>query len=305
MTNTGKLTNQQLTTVPVASNVAVVVITYNAERTLDQCIRSILSQSHPPAEIIAVDAGSTDGTLAILRSFPTLTILTSTPGFAAQRNLGAKRATSDYLLFIDSDMVLPGNLISEALEHANYGADALVIPETFSSYGLWGAVRSYERQFYDGVEWMESARWFRRSVFETLGGYDERCCLGEEWDLDERARQSFCVQRTTSPIWCNEGRVSLLKLLNKKAYYADISDGFSVFKRKHPIRASLVLNPRERLKLFINNRQLVYRHLFLFSAMAFLGSAEYLVSRIGPLRHVFAANPWIRNPVDDQQGANP
>lgn len=279
---------------PSDCSVAVIVITYNAARTLSRCVRSIIDQSHPVAEIIAIDAGSTDDTLEILRTFSGVSILSSPPGFAAQRNLGAAHASSDYLLFIDADMVLPRDLVSDGLQLAKAGADALVIPETFSSYGPWGAVRSYERQFYDGVDWMESARWFRRDVFKQLGGYDETCALGEEWDLDERARQSFSVQRMTATIWCDEGRIEFRRLLKKKAYYSKISDGFSVFRRKHPYRASLVLNPRARSNLFWKKRQLIRRHPLLFAGIVCLGSAEYLVSIFTPLRDAIAGNPWLR-----------
>ena len=49
--------------------VSIITVTYNSEKYLQDCINSILSQHHPDIEHIIVDGGSTDNTLAIIKSY--------------------------------------------------------------------------------------------------------------------------------------------------------------------------------------------------------------------------------------------
>ena len=93
--------------------VSVLLACWNAERYVGDAVRSILDQQPAPAEIIAVDDGSTDGSAAILGSFaPPVTLLTQpNRGVAAALNLAAAHATGDAIAFLDADdLWLPGKL---------------------------------------------------------------------------------------------------------------------------------------------------------------------------------------------------
>jgi glycosyltransferase involved in cell wall biosynthesis len=50
--------------------VSIIIATYNAEATLDRCLKSVMSQSYEPKQIVVMDGMSTDGTLEILRQYP-------------------------------------------------------------------------------------------------------------------------------------------------------------------------------------------------------------------------------------------
>ncbi len=84
---------------------SVVIAAYNAEQTLVRAIRSVLDQTWPAHELIVVDDGSTDGTLALARSFGERVVCVHQPnaGVSAARNAGAERATGDWLAFLDAD----------------------------------------------------------------------------------------------------------------------------------------------------------------------------------------------------------
>ena len=89
--------------------VSILVPAFNAERWLPDTIRSVLSQSWSPLEIIVVDDGSTDGTAEVAASFaPTgVTLLQqSNCGAPAARNRALRASTGDYIQYLDADDLL-------------------------------------------------------------------------------------------------------------------------------------------------------------------------------------------------------
>src|SRR5512140_2808389 len=97
--------------------VSVVMPAYNAERTVREAVDSVLSQTGAELELIAVDDGSTDGTLAVLSAIddPRLVIVSGrNAGAAAARNRGIARARGGTVAFIDADDVwLAGKLAAQ------------------------------------------------------------------------------------------------------------------------------------------------------------------------------------------------
>lgn len=100
--------------------VSVVIPTHNRENRLPAAIRSVLDQSLRPSEIIVIDDGSTDGTLALMERFPgVLYIQQENQGVSLARNHGIRVAKHEWIAFLDSDDEwLPGKLAKqwEALE---------------------------------------------------------------------------------------------------------------------------------------------------------------------------------------------
>ncbi|KRA84445.1 glycosyltransferase family 2 protein [Altererythrobacter sp. Root672] len=91
-----------------APRFSVITPLYNKAPHVEATIRSALSQSRPPEEIIVIDDGSTDGGLEIVRAIQDerVRILTRSPpgpgGYAA-RNLGIRAAKGDWVAFLDAD----------------------------------------------------------------------------------------------------------------------------------------------------------------------------------------------------------
>ncbi len=86
--------------------VSVVVCAYNAERTMDACLTSLAVLNYPDYEVIVVNDGSRDRTLAIAESHPYCRIISQpNMGLSFARNLGAEAATGEIIAYTDSDCV--------------------------------------------------------------------------------------------------------------------------------------------------------------------------------------------------------
>lgn len=91
--------------------VSVIVPVCNAQRTLGACLDSILTQSYGALEMLLVDDGSKDQSLAILRDYAqkdkrTRVFSQANNGVSAARNLALNHAIGQYVQFVDSDDVL-------------------------------------------------------------------------------------------------------------------------------------------------------------------------------------------------------
>ena len=92
-----------------APRLSVVVITLNEEDRIQECLASVTWAD----EIIVVDAGSGDKTVALAREFTDHVTIRAWEGFAAQKNFGIERATGDWVLSLDADELVEPALRDE------------------------------------------------------------------------------------------------------------------------------------------------------------------------------------------------
>lgn len=85
----------------------MIIPTYNRAASLEVAVRSVLAQTHRPAEVIIVDDGSVDGTAELCASFPEPVryIRQENAGVSAARNRGLREARGEYIALLDSDDV--------------------------------------------------------------------------------------------------------------------------------------------------------------------------------------------------------
>lgn len=107
---------------------SIIVPSYNSEKFLDRCLKSIFTAvAFAPkvkTEVIVVDNGSSDGSLEVARDFAKKSpmevrvLQCQTPGAAAARNFGAKEAKGKYLWFIDADDTITQDAVELLIEKA-------------------------------------------------------------------------------------------------------------------------------------------------------------------------------------------
>jgi glycosyltransferase involved in cell wall biosynthesis len=95
---------------PRAAAVSAVIPVYNGEAGIEAAVASVWAQTQPPAELVVVDDGSTDGTPELLRrlgrSEPRIRVVTQpNGGEAAARNAGVRAARHPLIAFLDHDDV--------------------------------------------------------------------------------------------------------------------------------------------------------------------------------------------------------
>lgn len=113
---------------PGAPIISIVVPMYRCEQTVAACIRSILSQSAPELELIAVDDGSPDRAAVIVREFAEAdarvrVLSQKNGGVSRARNAGIEAACGEYVLFVDADDELPEDAVKTLLEAAKEKPD--------------------------------------------------------------------------------------------------------------------------------------------------------------------------------------
>ena len=207
--------------------VSVIITTKNEEKNIENCLQSIKRQTYPQdkIEIIVVDNNSNDRTKEVARKY-TDKVFNWGPERSAQRNLGVKQASGKYILYLDADMILSENVISECVNKCEKeGLVALYIPEKIIGSGFWIKVRDFERSFYNTTV-IDCVRFVRRNKFLEIGGFDKNLTGPEDWDFDRRIKEIGKVDITDAPIYHNEGRFNFRQYLNKKSYYAKTFDKY-------------------------------------------------------------------------------
>lgn len=100
------------------SVVSIIIPTYCEEENIEWCLRSVRKQKFEKGKIetIVVDSDSPDNTKSIAKRYADKVVNIKDRGVGKARNVGAKKATGELLLFLDADTVLDSRFIAEIYE---------------------------------------------------------------------------------------------------------------------------------------------------------------------------------------------
>lgn len=203
--------------------VSVILPTYNCAAFLAQAVESILAQSYRPLEVIAIDDGSSDGTLELLHGFgePVRVFAQANAGPAAARNRAVAEARGEYLAFLDGDdLWLPGH--TEALVACATAPGAT--PVVYGNWQVWlpradgsyppldppatvddaeldpsGSGWIYTRMLFDSMIHIIGSL-VHRSVFDAVGGFDTTLRTGSDYDFWLKVTRRFQVTKLRRPV---------------------------------------------------------------------------------------------------------
>lgn len=206
--------------------VSIIIPTKNSSEFLENTLKSIRDQSYKNIETIIVDGKSTDGTLPLAKKYKANVfqlmpkVKKGTFDAPFRRNYGVKKSQGQLVYYVDADMVLPKNLIHEAVELCSK-YDALIIPEDSYGVGVWASAKNLERRCYWGDDLIESPRFFKKNVWNKVGGLDQKLAGGrDDGDLYEKLKEGgYKVGRTKNIVKHNEGKLTVKKLFKKKYMY--------------------------------------------------------------------------------------
>jgi len=181
-------------------SVSVIMPTYNAGVRIGVAIGSVLTQTHGEVELIVIDDGSTDDTVAIARGFgDRVTILQQeNAGPNAARNTGLRHASGDVVALCDSDDVLLPNYLAEALAvlaaapartwvtcASELMTDDGLKPYGYSPFGEVPADRQREAILQGNIVSIFSV--FPRAMATEIGPFNEQLKRAEDWEYWARA----------------------------------------------------------------------------------------------------------------------
>jgi glycosyltransferase involved in cell wall biosynthesis len=184
----------------ISSDVAALVVAFNAERFLGQALASVFAQTVVPDQVVVVDDGSTDGTAAVAAADPRVEVIELDHGGASRaRNVGLDRCDRGFVALLDADDVWLPTKIERQLAVLRDGAadaafcrmDEFVEPDVDV-----GGVRD-PRRSVDAV--IPSAVLFRRDIVEQVGPFTVvDISIGDWIDWWSRAR-GLGLQETIVP----------------------------------------------------------------------------------------------------------
>jgi len=177
--------------------VSVVIPTHDEERYIGDCLSSLGHQTLRPLEVVVVDWASTDRTVAVASAHGAKVVAADGPGIAKARNLGARHASGDVLLFTDGDCVFEHRFLEKVARHFSDPGVVMVHGGEKADRGasivddfLWEAYRDLK------PIWVSTGRCIaiRRPAFWEIGGFDESLASGEDVDLGWRAMERWGYQ---------------------------------------------------------------------------------------------------------------
>jgi glycosyltransferase involved in cell wall biosynthesis len=264
------------------SIVSVIIPTKNEERNIARCLQSIKSQNYKEVELIVIDNRSIDRTQEIARNYTKL-VFTKGPERSTQRNYGAEMAKGKYLLFIDADMELTPHVLEECIKKTQKleKTGGIFIPEVPIGKNFYEKSKAFERSLYNkyGDETTDAARFFKKEVFNNIGGYDTTITGPEDWDItDSVLKAGYTLGRIKAKIYHYEYIPSAIALFRKKFYYAKKAHRYLKKQNISTLSPKTVYFLRP---IFYKSWKEYLIHPLLFLGMVFLLSGELVMGSLG------------------------
>lgn len=148
--------------------VSIIVPAYNAEKSIERCVRSVLRQDFNDFELIVVDDGSLDSTAAIVQHLATddsriILIRQENAGTISSRATGIRRANGTWLYFLDADDAIMPDALSSMYSHIADDIDMVVY-----EYSLAGKMSRLEycRELLSFNSWCVWGKLWRHELFD-------------------------------------------------------------------------------------------------------------------------------------------
>ncbi|MBW4665590.1 MAG: TIGR04283 family arsenosugar biosynthesis glycosyltransferase [Chroococcus sp. CMT-3BRIN-NPC107] len=182
------------------SRVSIIIPTLNEASCLERTLRQLSILNPPAGEILVVDGGSEDQTIAIANKAGIKVLSCQIPGRSLQMNYGAKAATGNILCFLHADTCVPDDLIAAivaTLENKSVAGGGFISLMTGFETTRWGvSLHNYLKTYYAplifrphlffrGLRLLfgDQVMFCRRGDFWDCGGFNDALPILEEADL--------------------------------------------------------------------------------------------------------------------------
>ncbi|HZG39208.1 MAG TPA: TIGR04283 family arsenosugar biosynthesis glycosyltransferase [Nodosilinea sp.] len=222
-------------------SVSIIIPVWNEASCLGRTLGSLQALNPPPHEVVVVDGGSTDRTVAIARAYGDrlpLTVLQSpAAGRAVQMNLGASAAKGDILCFLHADTLVPDDLVGvvqSTLASPGVACGGFISLMTGAKSVRWGislhnALKTYYAPllfrpylfFARGLRLLfgDQVMFCRRADFWACGGFDPALPIMEEADLCLKLCRRGRIRQINRVVQSSDRRVAAWGALKANTIY--------------------------------------------------------------------------------------
>lgn len=263
---------------------SVIIPVYNSKKTLSLCLAAIKKQVNKQMEIIVVDDCSTQkGMKEIVKCFTNNFFqLKKNCGPGRARNFGAKKAKGEWLIFIDSDVIVSGNFFKEVIKKINPDSfGGKLLPKNACLQGVYGWQTStnniysqYKNLYYyynffyrikkEKYSYLSSHCFLlRKEIFEEIGGFNRQIKTviedadlgfrlfqkGYDVILDNKLLVTHLKKFSLSSLLVNDAKLSFAKVkhvlrnIHKKDKKKLIVVSGGRMSEMYPIISSVLLSP--------------------------------------------------------------
>lgn len=261
---------------------SVIIPALNEENFLPHLLASLAAQTHKNFEVIVVDGKSKDKTISVAQGYasklPSLAVIVSQEAnLPLQRNLGARQARGEWLVFVDADSVFLPYFIDRAEQFIQTHK-----PQLFTPWASPDSEDPKDAQFtlFANV-YVEATEIFKRplapgpltivhkSVYDSVGGYDETHKFHEDVDFGLRLFKSgvhLMILPETLYIWSlrrfrsqgtlrvlNQYVVSMLPVFFNRSFkhMPGYVMGGQLYQKKRKLKKSVLVVYERKLKLLL------------------------------------------------------
>jgi GT2 family glycosyltransferase len=225
--------------------ISVIVCTHNGQRTLEECLRRLMTLTYPDYEVIVVDDGSSDASAEIAEAHGARLVATDHRGLSHARNVGIASASGEIVAFLDDDAYPDHDwlyYVAAALRanaHAGVGGpniapedDCPVAECVAAAPGgpIHVLISDREAEHVPGCNMA-----FRKSALEEIGGFDERFRVaGDDVDVCWRLQESGrTLGFSAGAVVMHRRRDSVRRYLRQQYGYGEAE---ALLERKWPSR---------------------------------------------------------------------
>lgn len=275
--------------------VSVIIPTYNEESVISDCLTSLSKQTLKDLEVVVVDDGSTDKTVEVIKNLNLsnfdLQIVNGNHGGAGKaRNLGAKKAKGNILVFVDADMTFDKNFLKKLVdpilkgkEKGTFSKDEVVsnwdkpLARAYSINEGWENKKRHPKNYPDE---QKVFRAILKSEFDEVGGFTPGG-YNDDWSLSEKLGYNAVV--VNDAVFFHKNPETLSEIYNHaqwvgKRTYKYGSIGFVVALIRSSLPVSLVVG---LVKSFLTAQPMFLIFKVVYDFGLFIGILKYITNRVG------------------------
>ncbi len=185
----------------LSMSISIIIPVYNEAEFIGKLVRYLTEhQNEFVAEIIVVDAGSTDDTISVAQMTGATTVISPQKGRASQMNYGASLAKGDVLYFIHADTFPPSTFIDDITDAFKKGFDLGRYRTKFNSDKWYLKINAWFTRF----DWFicmggDQTLFISRNLFSKTGGFKTEMLIMEEFEFVQRARKGATYKIFNKP----------------------------------------------------------------------------------------------------------